>query len=99
MPILKIRFRQSGGFAGLIRGVDLPASELSTAELRALEHFATGPGRSPAHSPNGRDMFNYELELDTDHGPVRLEFDESNVPDQLSDLVSSLAKRSGPKSP
>jgi hypothetical protein len=99
MPIQKIRFRQSGGFAGLMRGVDVPASELSSTELRALEHFATGPARIPAHSPNGRDMFNYELELDTDHGPVRLEFDESNVPDQLSDLISSLAKRSGPKSP
>ena len=99
MAIQKIRFRQSGGFAGLMRGVDVPASELSTAELRALEHYATGERATPPRSSKGRDMFNYELDLDTDNGPVRLEFDESSVPHQLSDLVSSLAKRSGPVAP
>ncbi len=98
MPIHKIRFRQSGGFAGLMRGVEVPASELSATELRTLEHYASERA-APARSSKGRDLFTYELDLDTDDGPVRLEFDESSVPDQLSGLVSSLAKRSGPVAP
>ena len=47
MPIQKIRFRQSGGFAGLMRGVDVAASELSAAELRALERYAAAHPESP----------------------------------------------------
>jgi hypothetical protein len=99
MPIHKIRFTQSGGFAGLMRGVEVRASELSASELRALEHYATSEHAAAARSSQSRDLFTYELDLDTDDGPMRFEFDESSVPDQLSGLVSSLAKRSGPKKP
>jgi hypothetical protein len=79
-----------------LRGVDVPASELSAAEVRALEPYATRARGAPPRSAEGRDLLTYELELDTDEGPVRLEFDELSVPEDLSALVSSLAKRARP---
>jgi hypothetical protein len=100
MPIDKVRFRQSGGFAGLVRGVDVPAAELNAADRRALEELASG--RHTPRSAGGagaRDLITYELELDTDRGHVRFEFDESSVPEGLSSLVASLAKRARPMQP
>jgi hypothetical protein len=100
MPIDKVRFRQSGGFAGLVRGVEVSAAELSAADRRALETMASGRrGAPPAGAAGARDLLTYELELDTDSGRVRLEFDESSVPDELSSLVESLAKRARPMPP
>lgn len=96
MAIRRVRFRQSGGFAGLVREVDVPASELSAAELRALEPYAARARSAPARSTEGRDLLVYELELDTDDGPVRLEFDDTSLPGELSGLVASLARRARP---
>jgi hypothetical protein len=41
----------------------------------------------------------YELTLETDAGPVRLEFDEMSVPDDLTALVEELARRAKPVKP
>ncbi len=101
MPIKKIHFRQSGGFAGLVRGGEASAEkDLSAAERRALERYAQGSrGASPAKASRARDLTMYEMELDTDEGPIRLEFDEANVPKDLAALVEKLAKRAKPIPP
>lgn len=44
-------------------------------------------------------MVMYELNVDTDGGPVRLEFDETNVPEDLEALVKDLLKRAKPTQP
>jgi hypothetical protein len=101
MRINKIHFRQSGGFAGLVRGSDVSdEKDISAADRRALERYAQGTrAASPAGASRARDLVMYELELDTDAGHVRLEFDESNVPDDLAALVHKLAKRAKPMPP
>jgi hypothetical protein len=100
MPIEKIRFRQSGGFAGLVRGVDVPAAELSAADRRALEeHVKDRRAAPPPRATAARDLVTYELELDTGAGQVRLEFDEASVPDDLSSIIESLARRARPMQP
>lgn len=101
MHITKIRFRQSGGFAGLVRGSEVStARDISAADQRALERLAQGSrAASPAGASRARDLVVYEIELDTDEGQVRLEFDEANVPDDLAALVETLAKRAKPMPP
>lgn len=101
MRIRKIQFRQSGGFAGLVRGSEASAEkDLSAAERRALERHAESSRTAPApRATRARDLVAYELELDTDQGPVRLEFDESNVPEGLAPLMDKLAKRAKPVPP
>jgi len=101
MRINKIHFKQSGGFAGLVRGSEGSAEkDISAAQRRALErHAQDSRAASPAKASRARDLVVYEIELDTDEGQVRLEFDEASVPKDLAPLVEKLAKRAKPIAP
>ena len=101
-----IRFAQSGGFAGLSRRSEATGADLSEQERRALERHAqestrrsSSRGAAPAAAPMGRDLTRYEIELETEAGEVRLEFDDSNLPDDLAALVERLSQRSRPTPP
>src|SRR4051794_30655136 len=97
MNIGKIRLRISGGFAGLMRGTDASAEELTADERRVLEHhLAHGQIRQAG---DARDLLQYELEADTDSGTRRIAFDEMNTPADLADLVNRLAQRAKPMRP
>ena len=97
MQIRVVRFRVTGGFAGLARGVEVDATELSVEEHEALE-CALDTGEV-ARADGARDLFIYELDLDTDVGGRQLSFDELNAPAALSGLVQRLAKRARPVPP
>ena len=98
MAIRKIRFRQSGGFAGLVRGCDVEANVLDVADRAALErHTRSGP--TTGAPSEARDQIVYEIEMETDAGVRRLEFDEASVPKDLARLVKALAERSKPMPP
>jgi hypothetical protein len=101
MPIKKIKFRQSGGFAGLVRGSEVSAGkDLSAADLRALEQYVKrSRAAAPAKASRARDLVGYEIAIDTDKGQVVLEFDEANVPKDLAPLIEKLAKRAKPVPP
>jgi len=98
LAIRTIRFRQSGGFAGLVRGCDVEFDGLDVADRAALERHARSG--TTAGAPSGaRDHIVYEIEMETDAGVRRLEFDEASVPKDLAPLVQALAKRSKPIPP
>lgn len=97
MDIRKIRFRVSGGFAGLVRGTELEASELSSAERSALARAVKTS--NAARSPDARDAQIYELEVVSASGTHHLEFDETQEPDGLGDLVQRLMQRARPVTP
>ena len=101
MKIRTLRFRQSGGFAGLVRGCEAAPGELADAERRALERYAQErtAGAAPARNSGARDLIVYEIEIETDSGAARLAFDESSVPEDLVSLVERLQTRSRPMSP
>jgi hypothetical protein len=93
----KIRFRISGGFAGLVRGTDLTTEELTAEERRALDrHLAHG---EVARADHARDLLQYEFEAETDSGTRRIAFDEMSTPGDLADLVTRLAQRAKPVRP
>ena len=98
MAIRKIRFRQSGGFAGLVRGCDVEFNVLDVADRTALERHARS-GQTPVAPSQARDQIVYEIDIETDAGVRRLEFDEASVPKDLAPLVQTLAKRSKPMPP
>ena len=93
MEIRSIRFRQSGGFAGLVRGADLDGGDLTGAERRALVRAVSASAQAPG---GARDMFVYELELDTDQGLRVLRFDESGAPGGLEGLLQRLSAAAKP---
>jgi len=101
MEIRKVRFRQSGGFAGLVRGCDVEAKTLDAADLRALEQHAQGApgGTAPARAPAARDAVTYQIAIETATGTKELDFDELNVPPGLAPLLARLSKQCRPMKP
>jgi hypothetical protein len=97
MVIRKVRFRMSGGFAGLTRGSELDVADLAAPERLALERHLIQ--ERPARDERARDLQVYELEVDTSTGTHRVEFDEVSVPTGLGGLIARLAQHAKPVAP
>jgi len=92
--IHKLRFRASGGLAGVVRGTDVDGGALSVFERAALEKWVSAPAATRSNA--ARDQMIYEWDLETDAGPRHMECDELNVPDGLDGLLARLVKQSRP---
>lgn len=95
----RVRFRQSGGFAGLVRGCEVAAEDLPPAERRALERYVAARSSPAPGDARARDLVTYELEIETDAGVVRLAFDESGAPAELEGLMAHLQSLARPMQP
>ena len=99
---MKISFRQSGGFAGVIRGVELDSQDLPPEEAAALRSFVerSAPlGLIEETDPRMRDPFTYEIAVETDEGSRLFTFDDGTVPEGMAPLLRTLKSRSGPRPP
>jgi hypothetical protein len=103
MTIRKIRFRQSGGFAGFIRGCELAPEALDSKERAQLERLIERSGlaaKDSAHAPKAaspaRDQTNFEIEIETGDGTSRHELDDLDLPPEVAPLVTLLQKHSRP---
>ncbi len=96
---MKIKFRESGGFAGLIRGCDIDTKQLSAQQTAELESLVTHSGifqRQGKATPNARDVFNYELVVETSQGTHRASFNDMNLPESAIPLLEYLQERAEP---
>jgi hypothetical protein len=91
-----VRFRRSGGLAGITVGVNTGTDELSPAHVETIRALLAGPDSPPASAPGAPDRFSYELQLDD--GPRRrvLRWQESEIPDRIRPLIAELSSRSRP---
>jgi len=99
---MKITFLQSGGFAGLLRGVRLDAATLGLPERSELERLVADCGleRSAERSAGpGRDRQRYDLAIESRGRVVRLSCDEASLPDEARPLVAFLKSRATPQGP
>jgi hypothetical protein len=96
VEIRAVKFRQSGGFAGLVRGCEVSGDRLAAGDRQALERHVKAVRTAASPVSDARDLVIYELEVETDAGMVRMSFDESGVPKDLSALVDSLVSRAKP---
>lgn len=100
MTIHGIRFRQSGGVTGLVRGCELGSADLTASDRSALErHAAKAGGTESSAAPGAYDRVVYELFVQTDTGTRRLQFDETSLPADLADLVDRLVRKAHPVKP
>ena len=108
MTLRKIRFLQTGGFAGLVRGCEL-ASEAPDAkdweELGRLlreSGLAEGPAArhaAPARGPDrglARDFIQYEIEIESASGTARFALDDLDLTDRVAPLVAFLQQHARP---
>lgn len=105
---MKVRFRQSGGFVGALRGCEVETSSLEAGEARELERLVKSAGLEagsavPAStaaaggSAGARDLRRYEIEVEGPGGPVRVVLDDRTVPPAAAPLLAYLKGRARPE--
>jgi hypothetical protein len=96
---MKVRFVQSGGYAGLIKGCEVDTANLSSDEAAELERLVRESGISGSGellSDVGRDLKQYELSIEGRTSKVSITLDDSSVPQTAEPLIAYLKKRSRP---
>ncbi len=96
---MKVVFRQSGGFAGLIRAVELDTDDLppeEAAELYSLVQQSDLQNTRGESESRWRDLQTYEIRVETGEDVYEVAFDDSNVPAGVTPLLAFLRKRSKP---
>lgn len=99
---LRVRYLQSGGFAGRSRGCTLDAAALPKAAavvMKRLVQAALVIKRKVARTKGAADLLIHDFVLETDAGALHLSFDDLALPDALKPLVAFLSRRSKPLSP
>ena len=96
---MKVSFRQSGGFAGLIRGVDLDTAQMdadAAQELEALVSASGIVGHKKARTHAGRDLVQYEIKIEQDEEISKRSFDDKTIPTDVQPLLKYLRSQSHP---
>ena len=97
--LMRVKFVQSGGVVGVLRGCELESSSLAPEDARELESLVVASGLVESgefHSPAGRDLRSYEILLDRGQGVVAVTFDDGTMPEKARPLVSFLRRNSKP---
>jgi hypothetical protein len=93
---MKVRFRQTGGFAGLIMGCDLDTSTRSPAEAQELARLikqANLEKTQTRRSDKARDLQNYEIAVEGAGITAKATFDDMSVDANVEPLLDFLRKR------
>lgn len=99
---LHVRYRRSGGFAGLDLVAQAPAEELSqeqagiAADLLSTRPAPAAAGAAGAPSPGMPDQFSYELHLDDGTHRRTYHWAEHEVPESVRPLLAELNHRATP---
>ena len=95
---MKIRYREAGEFAGLIKGVDVDTDALPNEQVDEVRRLVQQSGilesdiSQSAGDPNVRDAVRYEVAIEDDDGTVRSMRmgTGSDIPDQVRPLIRRL---------
>jgi hypothetical protein len=98
--LVRVRFVQSGGIIGAMRGCDLDTASLPPADARELESLVDVSGIVTSGrflSRDGHDLRTYEITVDRAGDAVAATYDDGTLPDLARPLVGFLRSRSAPK--
>ncbi|WP_309741734.1 protealysin inhibitor emfourin [Chamaesiphon sp. OTE_20_metabat_361] len=96
---MKIKFRQSGGYAGLRMGYDLDTNLLPIEEAAELQSLVQGSGvvqSQSSRSENAADLINYEITIETKEGTRQIAFDDLTLPESIIPLLDYLQSHAKP---
>ncbi len=97
---MKLVFQQTGGFAGLVRGVELDTETLppeEAAKLRSLVQQSDLRSHRAGNESDWRDLLEYEIRVETGQGVHDVAFDDSNIPAGAAPLLDFLKGYSEPR--
>ena len=93
---MKVRFRQTGGFGGLVLGCDLDTSTLPPAEAQELTRLVKQANLEKIQtrrSEKARDLQNYEIAVEGDGITAKATFDDMSVDANVEPLLEFLRRR------
>jgi hypothetical protein len=93
---MKVRFRQTGGFGGLVLGCDLDTSTLPPAEAQELTRLVKQANLEKIQtrrSEKARDLQNYEVAVEGDGITAKATFDDMSVDANVEPLLEFLRQR------
>ena len=99
---MKIRYREAGGFVGLVRGVDIDTASLPEDEARRVVSLVeraglvTDEGRGPV---DARDLRGYEIVIELEASRTVVRFDDATVPPAADELLAHLQGQARPVPP
>jgi hypothetical protein len=96
---LKIRYVQSGGFAGLIRGCTIDSAALAPPAAALMNRLVKATPLAKlktARTQGVADLLLHDFAIETDAGTLHLSFDDLTLPKVLKPLVAFLARRCKP---
>jgi hypothetical protein len=93
---MKIKFRQSGGFAGLVKSVEIDLDDLSGEEAEELKSLIEQADFFELPEPPRQtlpDMEQYSISIEAEGKTRKIHVGRSNRPDNLKPLIKHLAKK------
>lgn len=97
-----VRFMQSGGYAGLLKGCELDTKTLppeQAKELELLVETSAIPASGEFLSDSSRDLHQYEITIEDEASKSSVIFDDESLPQAAKPLIGYLKKYSKPKAP
>lgn len=92
---MKVRFAESGGFAGLVKECALDSGQLPPEEGRELERLVREAGIASSgefFSESGRDLRQYEIGIEAGVSRIAAVFDDGTLPAAAKPLIGFLRK-------
>jgi len=95
---VRIKFVQSGGFGGLLKGCEVDAAVLGETERAGLQ-VLLDEGARRERSPGSRDLTTYDITVETGDQTLTLSFDDLTMPPLARSLLQALVARAKPLRP
>jgi len=97
---MKINFKQSGGFTGLVTGCVVEIDTLPVIEQQEIQSYldVCRSGTSE-HNSQARDSIQYEITIENQDNTETFLFDDISMPSALQGFIKFLTSRSAPISP
>ena len=98
--IVRVRFLQTGGLVGAVRGVDLESARMLPDDAREMTDLVDASGivvSGEYLSSEKRDLRLYEIHVDREGGTISVTFDDETMPEPARPLVSFLRRNARPR--
>jgi hypothetical protein len=95
-----VRFDQSGGYAGLLKGCEIDTTALPPEKAKEIEQLVKASAISASGeflSDSSCDLHQYEITIEDGAKKTSVIFDDESIPQSARPLIGYLKKWSKPK--
>jgi hypothetical protein len=97
---MKVRFHQSGGYAGLLKGCEIDTTTLPPEKAKEIQQLVQASAISDSGeflSHSSRDLQQYEITIDDGVSKSSVIYDDESIPQSAKPLIGYLKKCAKPE--